>query len=740
MFTYYAHSREDLPEKEWQTLQNHLESVAELASNHSSKFNSADWGYIAGLWHDLGKGQDNFQKRLRGEKISAPHAILGAKYSYSDQRKNNPSAIALALVIAGHHAGLHNWTSGENTLYPILNIPHNNDDYLKNIPSNILGITFPTALPPILTQHSNTNDKKLNARRFTFWVRMLYSSLVDADWLDTEHFMDPKKSSFRGNYETIQSLYKKLQEYYNKLYETMSQETLETVVNKARKSVLDDCIERADTPQGIFTLNAPTGCGKTLASMMFALKHAVHHNLDRIIIVLPYTSIISQNAKKYREIFGIRNVIEHHTNMSFDGMNNVEEIDIQKHRLAEENWDAPVIVTTNVQFFESLHASKPGRCRKLHRIANSVVILDEVQSLPPDLLLPILDTLNELNRGYKCTIVLSSATQPAITKRTDIALGLEPSTHIITNPKEISKKLSRVKYHWPSPISKKTNWEELTKDIIKHEQALIAVDRRHDAYMLSKIIEETSGNIPIHLSALMCPAHRDNKIEHIRSLLNNHKPCIVVATQLIEAGVDLDFPVVYRSLSGLDHIVQIAGRCNREGRLDHGDVYIFNPEKDPPPGELGHGAEVVSTMLAQSPTGTLDLFDPKVIENYFIRFYGRPEDQHGILKEAINYNFHEISAKFKMISDNSVSVVCPYGDGPNIIEEYKNMLKYGHLNRDIRRRIQRYIVQLYTYDMSSLVKNGFVAEIDKDLYEIMTQYNYFYNDDYGLQFGKDPQP
>ncbi len=733
---WYAHTRDGQPEESWQTLIDHLTGVADLAAGFASRFDCADWAYLAGLWHDLGKAQDAFQRRLRGESVAVEHSLAGAQHAL----RLGQAGLPLAWVIAGHHGGLANWIAstdgGPTPLKQRLFQNRASDEpWRDGLPESTLERALPP-LPSFLEGRPDSDGIRWK-RSFAFWVRMLFSSLVDADYLDTERFMQPEGAAVRGGYDAIGDLWGRLETHLTSLVDSLPESARETPVNRVRAAILRECIARAESPPGVFSLSAPTGGGKTLSSMAFALRHALAHGLDRVLVILPFTSIIEQNARAYREALGAANILEHHADLTLDRRAKTlgEEV-AARHARAEENWDAPVIVSTTVQFFESLHANRPGRCRKLHRIARSVIVLDEVQTLPPELLLPILDALNELVRGYGCSLVLSTATPPALTRRQSLPHGLPEPAPIVTEPAKLSRALARVRYHWPDPDGERVDWPELADAIAQHKQGLIVVDRRADAYALAHAVSERTGRPPFHLSTLMCATHRLDVIDRIRSRLAAGEPCHVVSTQLIEAGVDLDFPVVYRALTGLDHIVQAAGRCNREGRLERGDVFVFRPPNDPPAGTLRLGGNVVAGMLRASGNG-IDTEDPEVFEQYFRTFYGRPADSYDVLREAAELNFAEVAANFKMIREAGLPVVCPYGNGPQVAAEYREAIRFGRLGRKERRALQPYLVQVYTNDMRALKESGKVIELDDWLCELAPQCKRLYDANYGLHISEE---
>ena len=547
---YIAHVSED---KRVHLLDEHLKNTAKLATDFASEFGASEWGYLCGLWHDLGKYSQPFQKMIKvatgidednsDYKSKVNHSTAGALWAIE---KFGPLGRIFSYPIAGHHAGLADWTADE-TGNAALSVRLKETQLLElvkqaNIPPEISEISLPKGKPP-------------KGADPAFWVRMLFSCLVDADFLDTELFFEKDKLLLRGHYPNIKEL---LHVFLNYM-DAKTKQATDTRVNQLRNVILERCIEKAQDKPGIYTLSVPTGGGKTLSSMAFALHHATIHDKRRIVYIIPYISIIEQTADQFRKIFGDA-VIEHHANLESDEENETTT----KRRLACENWDAPIIVTTAVQFFESLFASRTSKCRKLHNLANAVVVLDEVQLLPPEFLNPILHVLEELRKHYGVTILLSTATQPAFMPQPAFAFkGLPDTQEIMTAPDQLHKDFKRVCVELLKPLDETVEWEELSNQLQAYSSVLCIVNRRDDCRKLWQLMPEGT----FHLSALMCGAHRSDIIAEIKKRLQDGLPTRVISTQLVEAGVDLDFPVVFRALCGLDSVAQAAGRCNREGLL-----------------------------------------------------------------------------------------------------------------------------------------------------------------------------
>ena len=588
----WAHSPPDGSGKDPHGLDEHLRSVGNLAAYFAPDSAKAVVR-LAGLWHDLGKRRPGFQAYIRQAGIvdahiervadhEKTHSAAGALWAvqHLEQQHGAQGKILgrlLQYVIAGHHAGLDNWEGGQG---PGLAARLISGDAQREL-SEALGrpqaddILYATLSDISLNSVAICNEhQNLTPGRFALWVRMVFSSLVDADFLDTEAYMDGRKAEARQGKKDLQPLRSELSAYLASFGEPT------TAVNHTRADVLAQCRSKAGLAPGVFSLTVPTGGGKTLSSLAFALDHAVNHGKQRIVYAIPYTSIIEQTADVFREVFkalGEDVVIEHHSNAESN-----PEDETTRSRLACENWDAPLIVTTNVQLFESLFARKTSRCRKLHSLINSVIVLDEAQLLPVDFLQPVVDVLRYLVEDFGVTVLLCTATQPALNTppSVDPQRGLRraigPVTEIIDDVPALYRALERVRVHLPPSLEIPRSWSELADEIAGHDTALTIVSRRADAAELYRLIKaRNDGARCWHLSALMCAQHRSDAIAEIKDALRARRdalnagqipdPIHVVSTQLVEAGVDLDFPVVYRALAGLDSIAQAAGRCNREG-------------------------------------------------------------------------------------------------------------------------------------------------------------------------------
>jgi CRISPR-associated endonuclease/helicase Cas3 len=708
---YYAHSLPDKSPSEWQLLENHLRNVAKLARSFGESLGAGEWAYLAGLWHDIGKYSKEFQNMLSlsGDPdahietaASRPdHSSAGAQHALNQLKGNGK---LLAYAICGHHGGLLDGKSNEACLATRLNkIP---PDY-SSCPEDILKTPSNLLLPFSL------NERKRLWFQISFFVRMVFSCLVDADFLDTERFMDKKKAEWRKGYPSLDTLSRRLTSSLKRLFEKAP----DTAINRHRAAILKNCLNAAGHPPGFFSLTVPTGGGKTLSSLSFAFKHALKHGLERIIYVIPYTSIIEQNAAIFRDILGDKAVLEHHSNFEPEEEDN-------RSRLASENWDAPLVVTTNVQFFESLFARKPSRCRKLHNLVKSVVILDEAQMLPVPLLKPCLEALREIASTYRTTVLLCTATQPALSSTETFRDGLDNVREIVPNPEQLYRAFKRVR----TTVLRALPDDELAARISDCYQALCIVNTRKHARLLYERIRENNG--VHHISGLMCPAHRTDVIRKIKDSLYNQAPCRVISTQLVEAGVDVDFPIVFRSATGIDSLAQAAGRCNREGKMPgKGEVFYFVPEDGLPTGHFRQTAEIAESVLRHHN----DPLSLAAINEYFRLLYWIKDDgldYYHILNDLDqgafdgDFPFKEVDRKFKIIRDAMEPLIIPFN---REAEKIIRGLRYVDLPGPLIRKAQRFTIQVPPRVLSTLEAAGGVERIH-DQYTILTNRGLYQND------------
>ncbi|MFM2005109.1 MAG: CRISPR-associated helicase Cas3 [Pseudomonadota bacterium] len=755
-----AHVRNNSDESyELHSLEEHLREVAKLANKFAELFGSGDWAYLAGLWHDLGKYRPRFQHYIRqasgydvdahieGKPGKAPHSTAGALLA-CDKLKGHGRI--LAYLIAGHHAGLANWHSVDG--FPGLKERLGAEKAREELDEALI------AQPPAYILAA-ADDFRPDLRRvpglkegFALWVRMLFSCLVDADFLDTEFFMNEGQAEMRGGYPGIAALLEAFDRHMGALAVRLTESGSLSPVNQLRADILRQCRAKAAEPPGLFSLTVPTGGGKTLSSLAFALEHAHRHSQQRVIYVIPYTSIIEQTADVFREIFHALKpdpVVEHHSNAEAD-----ESRENHKSRLACENWDAALIVTTSVQFFESLFAARTSRCRKLHNLVNSVVVLDEAQLLPPEFLQPILDALNLLTRHYGVTVVLSTATQPALSTREyfdpaqnlrglDGVRELMADGPFIQTPDELYKKLKRVEVTLPTDWHTPVSWEALAAELQAHDSVLFVVNRRRDARDLFKLMPEGT----LHLSALMCGAHRSDVIRHIKEKLKVGEPVRVISTPIIDCGVDVDFPVVYRALSGLDSLAQSAGRCNREGRMDEaGKVVVFVPPAGKLPDLVNKGVQATISTLHDMQA---DPLDRALFGRYFEQFYYASDlDRHdicGLLKlddpNSLAINFRSAADRFRLIQDeDGVPVIVRYqvpGDRTEALDILLNKLRKDGPERWLMRKLQRYTVTAHRREVQRWAQLGDVEEWQPGLYVQVCEAGY--SERLGMVMGDEEQ-
>lgn len=702
-----------------QLLSEHLTGTARLTELYATKFHSGEWGKVVGLAHDAGKGRLVWLKylqrksgydeeaHLEGKIGKIPHAIHGAKLI--EEVLGKGFGRPLAYCIAGHHAGLPDWSSAEGAGRSSLQYQQTQVKDLKDI-ATFISDAIQSSKP------ERPPWKFVKGIDMSLWIRMLYSSLVDADFLDTEAYMDNGKSNNRGGYCSLS----KLLERFNQFVEKLDITAADTPVNRIRRDIRKKCVEMAREPQGNFSLSVPTGGGKTLSSLAFGLEHAIKHKLDRIIYVIPYTSIIEQNADVFRSAIGEDQVVEHHSSLD-------EDSSTVKSRLSSENWDAPVIVTTSVQFFQSLFAAKSSGCRKLHNIVKSVVILDEAQLVPVEYLTPILETMQLLVDHYQVSFVISTATQPAFNERIvdeKLFTGLKNIKEIMgDNVKELYDSLKRVQVELPKDLQPQSSWEEIAEELKQYEQVLCIVSDRKSCRALHRLMPEGT----FHLSALMCGQHRSEIIQRIKEKLKNKESVRVISTQLVEAGVDMDFPVVYRALAGLDSIAQAAGRCNREGKLTElGKVVVFNAPKKAPIGILRKAADTTRSIFANLDQ---DPLEHSLFERYFSELYWKANslDSKDIISllspdhQECGINFRTAADKFQIIDDTlQKTILIRYDDSERLIDQLRSIGP----ERWLMRKLQRYTVNVCNHDFNEMFQRGSIEAVQPNIFALTSSVEY----------------
>lgn len=736
----YAHTLTGRGETEWELLDAHLGAVASVAERHASAFDAADWGGVLGRCHDLGKASAEFQAKLHaanpreaedaGVEESAvvqrvDHSTYGARYVAA-----HASPIVgelLAYCIAGHHAGLPNGrvstdASSGSTLEARLDperttLPHVVDPELS----------FPALRLPFRPA------KDEMAFALAFFTRMLFSCLIDADRTCTEAFCDRAKSLERHiERPSIAALRERLDAFLTDLQGVAAAADAPhteqpSLVNRMRRRVLEQCLSAVGLERGFFSLQVPTGGGKTLASLAFALRHAERWQGRRVVVAIPFTSIIEQTADVYRRALGPlaeTAMVEHHSNLQ-------PTRDTRANQMGAETWDAPLVVTTNVQLFESMFSAATTPCRKLHRLAGSIIILDEAQTLPVHLLAPTLAVLRELVAHYGCTVVLCTATQPALERRDEFPLGLTGVRPIIEDPRVLYAALKRVEVRDAGKLCD----EALVERLAAEDRVLAIVNTRpHAAKLFSALTRTMNSGGCFHLSTLMCGAHRRSVLARVREAARVG-PCRVVSTQLIEAGVDLDLPVVYRAEAGLDSIAQAAGRCNREGRLPGlGVTHVFQAEQPPPPGYLRDTAQTAQELF---PRFREDPLAPAAIEAYFRQHYWKSSDlfdKHEVLpmtkmqNERTSFQFREVAERYKIIRDEQFPILIPYGpEGKNLLDA----LQCSALPFVSHRQLQPYLVSVPRHTLDVLEQQHAVQEHESGVWLLLR--DDAYDDSHGLR-------
>ena len=680
---FYGHSAN--VHGQWEPLVRHLSRVAKRAAAHARAFGAGNEGGIAGLLHDLGKYGDIFQRRLRGEEHGVDHWSPGA---WEALQKYKQDGVALALAIQGHHIGLQRCDKGAlEALNPeTLSQRHPLQLTLSECDCGLLrarlradGLELPRLEKSIYPwRQSDPTAAMLD-------IRMLFSSLVDADYIETEaHFAE---DSGDGSVQRPEALElrpeRSLEALRRHLGELAARAEAGWEVMNIRADLLRACEQAAAAPQGLFTLSAPTGAGKTLAMLAFALRHAQQHRLRRVIFVIPYLSIIEQTAQVYRGVFqrtfGNHYILEDHSlagsgrEKPGDAGGELDSDDARRRAAAllSENWDAPLIVTTSVQFLESLFSNRPSACRKLHNLAGSVVLFDEVQTLPAQLAVPTLATLGRLSERYATTVVFATATQPAFS-HLDAAVkrfhyvGWRPA-EIVPPQINLFQRARRTRVSWPDG-DRPTAWSDVARGVADHEQCLCIVNLKRHALDLAKMLKERGAQGLFHLSASMCPAHRQRALSDVRRRLQEGAPCRLVSTQCVEAGVDVDFPVVYRAWAPLEAIAQAAGRCNRNGAPRLGEVHVFLPEQPEYPGPVyRQAADVTSAIFKSRGPDRMDISDPQLFDEYYRSLYdltriaGMGEGRPQALKQAIEErDFVEVAHLYRIIKEDTINLLVPY--------------------------------------------------------------------------------
>ena len=712
---YISHlrpSNEDC-QNDWlfQSNDDHQIGVSKLAEKFAAAFDCAHLGAMMGLLHDKGKEQSAFQLYIR--KISGympqirvaprtPHAYVGALLAKELYPRLFP---LLAQPIAAHHAGLYDSCDFEDVM-------------IKSIPKDV------THTDCVFNEDSLKPPFQLSLDSSNHVIRMLFSCLVDADYLDTERFMNEEAYLQRGKHASLVELLPKLESFLHDL----SAKAPATKLNKLRAQIQDVCLRKSEGDPGFYSLTVPTGGGKTLASLLWAMKHAVKYGKERIVIAIPYTSIIVQTAATLRKIFGDENVCEHHSNFDpeevWKNKKNFSKLAMQQ-RLATENWDYPIIVTTNVQLFESMFSNRPSACRKLHNLANSVLILDEAQTLPREFLQPIIQAMKCYQQLFKTSFLFTTASQPVLvgnhrgTNPKVVFTGLENVTEIIPSSWNLHEKLRRVSLRFDTQLS---SYEDIADRLSQFDRVLCIVNTRNDAAEIFNRLPDEGHTY--HLSRRMCPLHIQKTIEEIRHDLQDPSAKVVraVATQLIEAGVDIDFPVVFRQEAGLDSILQAAGRCNREGKLGISDTYVFKLNKPLPKGMLSSANSARKNMKEAT-----DWFAPETMSDYFLHLYALCDsfDKKKIMKSLtpnrrFGMEFQQAASDFKLIDDKGRNIVVNYENSLELIER----LKKEGFSYELSKKLGKFMVNIHDTDFKALLQGGLLEEVIEGLFVLSERKQY----------------
>ena len=696
-----------------QSNENHSAGVAKLASQFAGEFGMSEWGKVLGLLHDKGKETDTFQQYIKKESGYDPdikicgkhhHAYVGGILAQKYYGKSSCNFFVNQIV--SHHTDLHD----SDEIKGIID---------QEIPSEVNIYHIKEKL--------NRPELNVQANDFHHLARMLFSCLVDADFLDTEAFMDKESSALRQNKDTLNDLLPLLE---NKLKDLKAKADC-SEVNIIRNQIQQQCIEMADTRTGFYSLTVPTGGGKTLSSLVWAIKHAIKNGQKRVIIAIPYTSIIVQTASVLRSIFGEENVLEHHSCVDPEQIK--DEKLKEKMKLATENWGYPIIVTTNVQLFESMFSNKPSACRKLHNIVNSVIILDEVQTLPMDYLQPIVDSLKTYNKLFNVSFLFTTASQPVLSGLIEgcnpkaAFNGIDHITEIIPDKFKLHDKLRRVRL---SINNEGKTYDEVAEMLSQHKRVLCIVNTRRDAKEIYERLPQEG--ITLHLSKMMCPDHISETIERVKTTLKDNKNEIirVVSTQLIEAGVDIDFPVVFRQEAGLDSILQAAGRCNREGKNSLSTTYVFSLSKE-------HNLPKGDIQAANSARLNLgnghDWFAPETMTSYFKQLYCRKESfdkkdiRHYLNHPTNNLSFQTAAKEFQLIEDDGVKVVVCWKNSMELVQQsLANGPSYM-----LMKKLSKYMVNINKTDFKILMDMGVVNEKKEGLFVV--DYKQQYDEHIGLR-------
>jgi len=723
---FYAKSK--LPNGRQPTVKEHTDLVAYYAAQYGRSIGMEGEAEIAGQFHDFGKYSEQFADVLRGTKESVDHAICGAALLYQMCKLKY---VAVLEAISGHHAGLTEISKLEGLLENLLSNENHPSTPCGKFAALAGKEEYRTALTYFKKEHPDyrfplTNfqlprdSSNLNTMLYT---RMLFSCLVDADY---------SVSAYENNeryFENSAPLSFDAEEWLGNLYaernSIRSVSTAAISLNSIRDRVFEKCGNVGEScSEGLFTLTAPTGTGKTLALLHFALRHCIAANKKQIIIVLPYLTLAEQNTETYQKM--IPDILVDHSQSDLD----------ETSQEFAERWSAPFIITTSVKFFESLFAYKPMDCRKLHNIANSVVVFDEAQSLPPEVTSTTLQAVNELCRRYHTTMVFSTATQPDFDALGDVEW--EPH-EILPENAELFEKLKRTEVDWR--LKQEIGFSELAGEIANEDSVCAIMNLRRHAQAVFKCLRDEyhcPSESLFFLTTDLCPAHRMEVVKKIKERLSRGQPCRVVATQCIEAGIDLDFNIMYRALAPLESIIQAAGRCNRNGTAEIGKVIVFIPadEKKYPGDWYENAAEIVKQLNSQN---LINIHDPKHIRTYYTELFRESKDKEKLIKALNNRCFKETAEEYRLIKKDGIRVLVPYAPARKIYDEIcSEILEHG-ITPMLMKKSASITVSCYSSEKNPSwaepVKfrvHGKIYDKDSDFYILRPQYEKYYTEDMGL--------
>ncbi|MGN0115402.1 MAG: CRISPR-associated helicase Cas3' [Acutalibacteraceae bacterium] len=716
---YYAHKRDD---GVMQTVKAHLENVANLAEQNAVDM-MKQLAFAAGYAHDIGKYAAAFQARLDGSGVKYEHSASGA-IEYAKMNINYAAKIMLEYCIAGHHTGLPDGGTAADDLYNDVTLHarlKRGDNYVGKADYSAYKSEIKLKVPDSQSMFealTSRNDKTEMLEKFAFFTRYLFSCLTDADFIDTEQFCSP---------DSDRRLYADFARAKQAVDNKIKSFSADTELQKARSRLQLQAIGNAEETSQISILNMPTGSGKTLCSLQLALNKIIASKgkKKRIIYVIPYTSIIEQTAATFEKIFSgdvkCLDILQHHSNYIYDTDDSENRTTNEKLKKACENWDAPLIITTSVQFFESLYDYKSSGLRKLHNTADSIIIFDEIHMLPVNMLQPCLRGIGYITKYLNSEAVFLSATMPKFSSLLNKYVPDCTVTELIPDKSDF-KYFCKCRYINMG----ETCYDNVLIKAMQYESSLIIVNRRSTA---RELYSKISGK-KYHLSTYMTPNDRTKTIAEIRKALDNNEKITVVSTSLIEAGVDFDFQAVFRQLSGLDSILQSGGRCNREGKYDCGDVYIFDTNEQLN-NDMGLRVEIAKSLLNEHH----DISSPECIEQYYERLYDFKStkiEQNSIAKDASSIDgipFRSYAESFEFISDYTVGIVI---DNNDEADELLQRLKYGDYS--VKRKLQKYTVSLRKYEFDNAYKLGILQEFDSGIFVLAN--NSYYSEDVGLELDK----